>query len=342
MLEDIKKELINHPDKLKELLEYFDFHNVIIHSSYISFGRSVESSKKSIVIHLKNNDFLYVHDYARNIQTDLFNYISKQKIVDFSQILGIVKKILNITDYYDFFSKRGIFGGFYERIRKRSSTKINIYGESILNKYTKCGNLRFLRDNISLSTQQFFDIRYDVESQGIVIPIHNQVGQLIGVKVRCNYEVGDGENKYYYLVPCAMSNTLYGYSKNYNHLVGNTVYIFESEKSVMQCYSYGIRNCVALGSSSISKKQVKMLYELNPKRIVFMHDTGLDLDIILRNIDIVKSYSRFSEIEIGYWNYFPKDYKDKLSPSDMGKDKLKQIIKEEILIIYGEVDDEEL
>ena len=342
MLKEIKKELLNQPEKLKEVLEYYNFHNVIIHQSYISFGRSADSSKKSIVIRLTNNDYLYVKDYARNIQKDLFTYIGEQRLSDFSEILSTVKSILNITDYYDFFGDRGIFGGFYERIRKRNISKINTYDESLLDKYKMYGNVRFVKDNISIDAQQFFGIRYDVESQGIVIPIRNQLGQLMGVKVRCNYEVEDGEMKYYYLIPCAMSQTLFGYSQNYNHLVDNTVYILESEKSVMQCYSYGIRNCVALGSGSISNKQVQMLFELNPKKIIFLHDTGFKQEYLDRNIAMIKNYSRFSEIEIGYWDYDGKDYEDKVSPSDLGKYKFEQIINTEIKMIGDEIDEDEL
>ena len=189
MLKEIKKELLNNPDKLKELLEYFDFYNVIVHKTYISFGRAIDSSKKSIVIKLENNSYLYVKDYARNIQKDLFTYIGEQRRVEFSEVLSAIKSVLNITDYYDFFGNRGIFGGFYERIRKRNFNKVNTYDESLLDRYIQCGNLRFLRDNISLGTQNFFNIRYDVESQGIVIPIYNQLGQLMGAKVRCNYEI---------------------------------------------------------------------------------------------------------------------------------------------------------
>lgn len=342
MLSEIKNELINHPDKLKETLEHFGYCHVIVRPKYIQCGRDEYSSKKSIVIKLEKNDYLYVTDYARNIQKDIFNYISEQKGIDFSEILSNIKGILDISDYYEYFDRQGIFGGFYERIRKRNITKINTYNESILDKYIKCGNKRFLMDNISIAAQQFFDIRYDVESQGIVIPILNQLGQLMGVKIRCNWNVEDGEQKYYYLVPCAMSQTLYGFAQNYNFLVGNVVYIFESEKSVMQCYSYGIRNCVALGSGSISMKQVQMIHELKPKKIVFCHDVGFELENIMRNVELVKSYSRFSEIEIGYWNYFGKNYKNKVSPSDLGKIELQRILNTEIIMIGEDIDEEEL
>ena len=342
MLKEIKKELLDNPEKLEELLEYFNFYNIHIHQSYISFGRAIDSSKKSIVIRLEKNDYLYVSDYARNINQDLFTYISEQRLVDFKDIISVVRKILKIDDFSIFREPQGIFGGFYEKIRKKNEYTCRTYDESILNKYVTLANMRFIRDNITIDAQQFFNIRYDVESQGIVIPIYNQVGELMGVKVRCNYDVQDGEMKYYYLIPCQMSQTLYGYSQNYNYLVNNVIYIFESEKSVMQCYSYGIRNCVALGSGSISRKQVQMLLELNPKKIIFMHDVGFDLENILRNINIVKSYSRFSEVELGYWDYFDRLYDDKVSASDLGKKELLRIIDNEIQMIGDDENEEEL
>ena len=334
--------MLDNPEKLEELLEYFNFYNIHIHQSYISFGRAIDSSKKSIVIRLEKNDYLYVSDYARNINQDLFTYISEQRLVDFKDIISVVRKILKIDDFSIFREPQGIFGGFYEKIRKKNEYTCRTYDESILNKYVALANMRFIRDNITIDAQQFFNIRYDVESQGIVIPIYNQVGELMGVKVRCNYDVQDGEMKYYYLIPCQMSQTLYGYSQNYNYLVNNVIYIFESEKSVMQCYSYGIRNCVALGSGSISRKQVQMLLELNPKKIIFMHDVGFDLENILRNINIVKSYSRFSEVELGYWDYFDRLYDDKVSASDLGKKELLRIMDTEIKMIGDDEDEEEL
>jgi DNA primase len=342
MLADIKKELINHPDKLKDVLEHFGYCNIVIRPKYISFGRDEKSSKKSIVINLENNEYLYTIDYARNIRKDIFSYIIEQRKVEFIDVLNEVRHALGITDYYDFFDNRGIFGGFYEKIRKRRTNKVNTYDDSILDCYVNCGNTRFLADNISLLSQNFFDIKYDVESQGIVIPIRNQFGQLMGVKERFNYDVPDGEMKYFYAVPCSMSQTLFGYSQNYEFLVDNTIYIFEAEKSCMQCYSYGIRNCISLGSGSISIQQVKMLLELNPKRIIFLHDVGYGLENIMRNIDMVKNYSRFTEVELGYWSYFGRGYENKVSPSDLGKECLENILQNEITMIGDEDDEDEL
>lgn len=342
MLQDIKKELIKNPEKLKDVLEHFGYCNVVIKHHYIQCGRAFDTSKKAIVINLDKNDYLYVHDYPRNVQCDLFTYIMHQRNVDFIVVLNAVKKALNITDYYDFFRKKGIFGGFYESIRKKNFYKVRIYDESVLDRFTRCGNTRFLADHISLQAQHFFNIRYDVESQGIVIPIYDQFGQLMGAKERFNYDVPDGEMKYFYPISCASSQTLYGYAQNYQYLTDGTVYIFEAEKSIMQCYSYGIRNCVALGSGTISLKQIQILYELNPKKIIFCHDEGYDLENIMKNIKLVKRYSRFSEIKVGYWDYKKREYKHKVSPSDMGGDVLRYILKNEIVMIGGSTNEEEL
>lgn len=340
MLEDIKKELLKNPEKLKDVLEHFGYCGIKIHNKYMSFGRDEQSSKKSIVIYLENNKFLYVHDHSRVIKKDLFSYIIDQRHVEFSDVLSEVKHALGITDYYEFFNHTGIFGGFYERIKKHSVSKMFTYDKSVLNKYEPICNLRFLRDNISLEAQKYFNIRYDVESQGIVIPIYDQIGQMIGIKIRANYDVNidAGELKYFYELPCSMSQTLYGYSQNYKYLVNNIVYIFEAEKSVMQCFTCGIRNCVALGSGTISKKQVQMILELNPKQVIFMHDVGYKKEFIERNITMLQCYSRFSEIEIGYWDCENREYEDKVSASDLGKERLNYILKNEIKMI-GEDED---
>jgi len=341
MLEVIKENLIKNPQALKEVLEYFDYSNVIVRNKYIQFGRDKNSSKKAIVIKLEGNKYLYVHDYARNLQQDFFKYIIEQRRVEFTDILSVIKSVLHISDYYEIFDDdNNIFGGFYKNIKSKRSSKVNVYDDSLLENYCFNGNLQFLQDNISLETQRNFGIRYDVESQGIVIPIRDQLGQLVGIKVRCNWDVEDGEQKYFYIVPCSMSQTLYGYSQNYKYFTNDVLYIFEAEKSVLQCYSYGVRNCVALGSGTISKKQISIILEANPKKIIFMHDVGFEFENIMRNIDMFQSYSRFTEFEIGYWDYFNKDYENKISPSDLGKEEFIRIMNNEIRIIGGSHNDE--
>ena len=111
---------------------------------------------------------------------------------------------------------------------------------------------------------------------------------------------------------------MFGYSQNYDELYGNDVIIGEAEKFVMQCDTYGYRNAVGLGSSNLSVTQCKLILALNPNSVTFMLDVGLDKEVLLRNMKLLKSYSSMMCIEIRYWN--GNDFSDKESPTDRGKD----------------------
>lgn len=69
----------------------------------------MKNLRKSIVIKLENNNWLYVHDYARNIQTDIFSYITNQRKVEFVDVLNEIKNVLHIQDYIDTFRKRNLW-----------------------------------------------------------------------------------------------------------------------------------------------------------------------------------------------------------------------------------------
>lgn len=345
MIADINEMLFKNPESIRTVLEHFGYCNVAIHSTYISCGRDEQSSKKSIVISLKNNhNRLYITDYARNINKDFYSFICTQRGVEFKDVLYQVKNALGIKDYYSLFEKKvGLFGGIYSRVNKPGSVSaIKTYDESVLTRYRNIPNTRFIKDHISIAAQRKFNIGYDIESQCITIPIYTQFGDLMGVKARCNWEVEDGEQKYYYLLPCQASKTLYGYAQNYSSLESNRVYVFESEKSVLQCYSYGITNAVALGSGSVSIHQARMIHELHPTEIILMHDTGYQIDYIKRNIAMIKRQSIFSNAKIGYWDSDNRGYEDKLSPSDKGRCFLVNVIKNEIKMIGDEITEEEI
>lgn len=334
IISEIKKTLINDTDALSKVLEHYGYCNIKQHSSYISFGRNEDTSPKSIVIYTTNNDNIYVKDYPLNIDNqDIFAYITKQKHVEFIDVLNTIKKALGINSYEKYYCKpkKTAFGGWYAKIKERNAVEEWVtYPESILNKYERVGNIKFLRDHISLETQKYFQIGYDAQEEGITIPIKNEVGSLIGVKIRSN--TNNGKYKYYYLIKCKESQTLFGYYQNYKYLFNNTIYIFEAEKSVMQCHSYGIRNAVALGSGSISDKQIELILQLNPKKVIFLHDNNYELEAIQKNINKLKSYSRFyKQLLVGYWDYTKSDYPEKCSPSDLGIDILNNIIQNEIV-----------
>ena len=167
----------------------------------------------------------------------------------------------------------------------------------------------------------------------ITIPIYSAKGDLIGVKARANYPTGKGRNKYIFLEPCSQSSTLYGYYQNRSYMENGTVFIFEAEKSVMQAFSYGYRNAVAIGSSSLSEKQISLIAKLNPQKVVLLLDQGLHPRIIEDNLRKLSDDLFLEGVPLYYWDY--REATEKSSPTDSGKEQFEHIL-ESKLIKYRE------
>lgn len=330
MISELKKQLLEDPENICTLLEEFEFEHITIKRNEIRFARNSEGGQ-NIRIKLENNDYLNVTDYARSEHCDIVSYIIKEKHTDFRTILTAIKRILRLSDDWRPQNRRLIFGGVYENIIHKIDAPPKTYDELILDAYLKVPNVRFQHDHISLETQMEFGIGYDVETDRITIPIRDQHGSLMGIKGRANFEVNEETPKYLYLVPCQMSKTLFGYSTNYSSMYGGTVMVFESEKSVLQCASYGYRNAVALGSNSLSEYQAKMILSLNPQKVIFMLDNDLPLNNTKRNIDMLRSVATMRDLQISYFDWTEcLDLPAKASASDEGKEVLEYILEENI------------
>lgn len=330
MIQELKKQLLENPENICTLLEEFDFAHITLKRNEIRFARNSDGGH-NIRIRL-NDEYLNVTDYVNSTHTDIISYIIKEKHTDFRSVLSAIKRILNLSDDWRPQSRRLIFGGVYEHIIHRTDSSPKTYDESILDEYLKVPNERFQRDNISLEAQMKFGIGYDVGTDRITIPIRDQHGSLMGIKGRRNYETDNEEDpKYLYLVPCQMSKTLFGYSTNYSSMYGGTVMVFESEKSVLQCASYGYHNAVALGSNSLSEYQAKIILSLSPQKVIFMLDSDLPLDNTKRNIDMLRSVATMRDLQISYFDWTEcLDLPAKASASDEGKEVLEYILEENI------------
>lgn len=335
MLNEIKKQLLENPDKLIELLVDFGFEHINHRNTEIRFARS-ESGGANISIRLKNNPYCCVFDWSRGISTDIISYIIQEKNVTFRDVLQTTRQILNLSNDWRPHQKKSFFGGIYDNIAcPNKEIKLKTYKENVLEQYERCGNLRFLRDGISLDAQKFWDIRFSVIDNRIIIPIRNEYSELVGAKGRLNGDADEENPKYLYTIPVAMSQVLYGYSENYQYLYGNEIIVVESEKSVMQAWDFGVRNIVALGSHSLSEKQTKLLLQLQPKRIIIAMDEGLEFEQIKRNADMIKNFGGILAPEIWHWDADQDlDIDPKSSPTDMGKEKFEEIMQEQLVRIY--------
>ena len=340
-LSEIKKELISNEDKLQELLESFGFAKFRLRHNYeLRFSRDDNpDSGPNISIRLKDNDNAWVKDFARNYSADIISFIITEKSTDFRSVLSEIRKLLNLDDYFYRKKTYSLFGGLYDHIGAKNENYIKVYDDSALDIYEDIGSLMFLKDGISLETQKFFGNRFDINTNRVIIPLYNEFHQLVGAKGRLNGEPDEYNPKYLYTIPVASSYILYGMCQNYEYLYGNDIVITEAEKSVQQAHSFGVRNVVALAGNSLSEKQTRLLMQLNPKRIIIALDEGLDFKQTLKNAKIIKDYCVMRDIGIWYWDSTQDiDIPIKASPTDMGRAKYDEIIREQLVKINFEED----
>jgi hypothetical protein len=331
MISDINKQLIDNPEHIRNILDKFEFSNIDIKANEIRCGISKENNATSIRIKL--NEYLSTVDFGRDIHGNLISYIMKAKKVSFKEVINVIKSELGITQY-SYYKQPKVFGGFYDKIKKYKNDiiELQILDDNILNNYISRPNLLFLRDGISIETQIKFRIGIDTISQRITCPWYDFEGNLVGVTGRYlgDYEI-DEVAKWMPVIPHPKSQTLYGYTENYIYLQDcDEIYIGESEKFTMQLDSMGINSAVSLGGNSIHIPQIKNLLYLNPKKIIFCLDEGLDEEIVRNQCKKILKISKFIDVKIGYII----DKKNKLlskeskcSPSDLGKEKFLELIK---------------
>ena len=341
-ISDVKEKLLEDPEKIVELLETYNFCHINSKPQEIRCGRD-DKGGPNISIRLHNNPWINVSDYARGVYTDIFSFIAQERGVTFREVLLATKKILGLDDHWEPKKKHQLFNGIYSNIGKNVKPELQIYDESILDQYPKCGNLRFLKDHISLETQMKFGLRYSVESQRILIPIRDIFGNLAGVKSRRNYETDNLDDpKYVFECPTSKSMILYGAYENYSHLMNaDKILIFESEKSTCACDSYGYNNAVSIMGNALSSEQAKILLSFNAKEYCFMLDEGLDLNVTLQNAKLLKSFATMRECKITYFDWQNSlSVGSKESPTDCGKNIFEYIIQNEIENIEKITDDE--
>ena len=326
----IKSIMLEDVDNIVKLLYYYKFDNIKQTKSEIRCSHDRDSNSTSVRIRLVEG--LPSTDFSRNIKGDIFTLIMTTRNEKLFNVINNVKNIFGIDGGKEFKQRKPIFGGVYEGIRKRKNNinDYKVYDISILEIYNNGLNTRFLKDGISLRTQKKFNIGFDNDTQRITVPWTSYSGEIIGIMGRHNVDC-ETNYKWFPIIPFSKSNTLYGFSENYNEIINNDdIFIGESEKFVMQLDTMGYNNCVALGGNAISEMQVKQIISTMPKNIIFCYDEGLDFDIIYSHCCFCHDLCSKFGINVGYVYDINGDilkHGTKNSPSDLGKECFDKLIK---------------
>lgn len=284
-IKDLFRKVIENNDAEK-ILESLNMHHIVDKGEYITCGQPDGDNPASVVV-FKDN--LWVEAYTRDI-SDQYGYTNIISLVSFIRKTYISQSIKWICDicnynYYEESKNKTEMIKFLDYIYSENTDSkadedevlfLKPIEEYILKYYGSFTNSLFLKDNIDLQTQRDFELGYDLETHSITIPIRDELSTLVGVKARLFkelWELEDWESKYFYLVPCAKSKILYGLHKTMPYIIRDkSLYVVESEKSVMKLWSYGIRNVVSIGGHKLSKTQIKKIVQLGVRDINICFD----------------------------------------------------------------------
>lgn len=284
---DLKEQII-YDNKIIDVLKALHMNHIRENTEHISCGMPDGDNQKSTIIYKDN---LNVSAYTRDISdiyggSDIISLVMYVKApIYFTDALRWICGVCDYDFYGEVEDKPEILSIFNEIFEMRScdSFEEEVLNSKPIDEYllTYLQPLKsklFLDDGISIKTQKLFDIRYDGYDNRIVIPIRDEAGILVGLKGRLNRtKLNSFENKYMYLTECNKSSILFGLNLAYDEIKRlGIVYVTEAEKGVMQGFSAGVKNVVAIGGKKLSRAQVRKLTYLGVE-ICLCYDDGADI-----------------------------------------------------------------
>lgn len=332
----MKEYLKNNPEQIEKILSYYNYHSINITDKEIRCAKVGGDNPSGCRIKL--NDNLSATDFTTSYNGDLFGLIATHTGLTYGEVLKTITTMLGKKIEGNYQSEeKSLFDGFFDSlyVPYESEEKEVTYDESVLDKYNNGYKWfkRFADDGILPSSQVKFKIGFDEESNRITIPWRDYYGRLIGCMGRIDNDIPTNF-KYIPLIPFPKHKYLYGLYENKEHIKNNKVYVFESEKSVLQCDSFGVHECVSLGGNQISTTQVEQLLKLGVSEIILCMDEGLMKDAIIRDVGTIKNSLFMRDVKIKIMldkenKYMKKG--SKVSPSDQGKEIFEKLCDECII-----------
>ncbi|MEG1725570.1 MAG: CHC2 zinc finger domain-containing protein [Anaerovoracaceae bacterium] len=257
--------------------------------------------------------------FGCNAGGSIFDFIKLYHHVSFPDSVKIAEKYLGITES-DYSPSLEITKELkrFKRTKKKVKEKPSIIlANDYMDRFEKRAIPEWEKEFILPEIIEKHNIRYDVMSDIICIPIYNNGGQMINVKGRRmgNTWKINGMNKYMHYFPLpSCVDYFYDYSLNEEVIKAmGEVIVVEAEKSCLQLEGYGVYNAIAIGTSNITEEQLKTLIRLRVRVVL-----ALDNDKRVRTMPDFQKLSRYCDVVVIEDDIHLLGEKD--SPSDLGKD----------------------
>lgn len=313
------KEFVLSNDLIEAILIAINCHHIRDRGNFYTCGNHNGDNQSAITVYKNSN--ITVVNYTRtmvntNRGTDIFDLVSYNLECSFFKSLQFVCDLFGLDYYYE--AEEPPESLQIIQLLKSMSTEedeneipLSPIDTKVLDYYLPYPNKMWQDDGISLTTQNEFGVMYDPDSNRIVLPLYDELENLLGLKGRLmTNSLGSGDQKYLYMTRFNKSRYIYGLNKTYSMIKQQGyVVVFESEKSVMLAYEHGLGS-VSVCGCKMSKYQIELLTRLNVKVIL-----ALDKD---RTIEDIKAECNKFLQQVPVWYIYDKDnvLDEKESPID--------------------------
>ena len=311
------------------------------HLVFPTICHNTDASEASMKLYFYKNTKLF-NCYTEDGIMSIFKFLKvyyETRNIEYDWVNDIYNVILDCSNFNP---SEGFSAPKHENLRakygkEKQQVILPEFNKGALDTFIKHYPPEWLHDGISKAAMDKFDIRYSISQHKIIIPHYDVSGRLVGIRGRAlnEWEV-ENVGKYmpvrleqtWYKHPLSMN--LYGLYENQENIRKSKIcYVFESEKSVMQCEAFSGPNCaVAVCGSQFNKYQLNLLIRTcNPNEIILCFDSeelGDDTKYFDKLWAICQKYKNYTNFSFVYDRLGLLELKD--SPSDKGEEVFRKLL----------------
>ena len=327
---ELQNNIKAQPDLIGIILEKLDYNNIKDKGSYFSAGNKDGDNPNALCIY---KDTLKYTNYTRGHHGNIISLVMNTYDCEFAKALKLIAKWIGYkgTDYQIKYP----FHSFYKSIAAEQNGTVPSlppYPDDLLpppNNFS----LKWVKEGVDLTTQRRFGIRYDLETNGIVIPEYSADNILIGAKWRNADPDCAMSERWNMFLKFNQSWNLYALNVNYSTIVNKSkVIVLEAEKSCCHLFSWGCGLGVAINGHHLSDVQINILKSLMCDEIIIGFDKDVKEDEVRHNAEKLKTNNMIYKNNISY--IYDKDelLGEKDSPTDKGVKVFQELMKRRIKI----------
>lgn len=317
------------------------------HIIFPTICHNVDASEASMKLYFYKNTKLF-NCYTEDGIMSIFKFMKtyyETRGIEYDWVSDIYNVILDCSNFKP---GEGFDTPKYESLRSKyayvkQEKELPEYNKGALDTFIKFYPSEWLHDGISKAAMDKFGIKYSISQNKIIIPHYDVDGRLVGIRGRAldEWEV-ENIGKYmpvrleqtWYKHPLGLN--LYGLYENQENIKKSGVcYVFESEKSVMQCESFSGPNCaVAVCGSQFNKYQLNLLIKTcRPNEIILCFDSeevGEETKYFDKLWAICQKYKNYANFSFVYDRLRLLNLKD--SPSDKGEEIFRKLLNKRVRV----------